>query len=82
MVNGMVLSICHVSMTLNSFAATELPQITFETSKLSVNEDVNEPVIVCIQLVNGYLMEAAASVDLITQEGSATGMCMYSGNTL
>ena len=65
-------------MTLNSFAATQLPQITFETSKLSVNEDVNEPVIVCIQLVNGYLMEAAASVDLITQEGTATGMWKYS----
>lgn len=51
-------------------------------SELSVNEDVNEPVIVCIQLVNGYLAEEAASVDLITQEGSATGMCKYSGNTL
>lgn len=65
-----------VSMTLNSSAATQLPQIRFETSKLSVNEDVNDPVIVCIQLVNGYLMEEAASVDLITREGSATGMCI------
>ena len=55
-----------------SIAVTGLPQIVFETTELSVLEDIEEATAVCIQLI-GDLMDQGASLEVSTQPGTAEG---------
>ena len=48
-------------------------QILFELDELTVREDVNEPVSVCVRVTGPYLLEEAAVIVVSTQPGSAQG---------
>ena len=55
------------------YAGLGLPQLVLTSSSLTVREDVSEPVLVCIQLSGGALMQDEAEVQITTQPGSAIG---------
>ena len=56
----------HLTVTTGFF-------VQFMASELRVREDLNEPVLVCVQLRGGDLMQSDAEVLIATQADSATG---------
>lgn len=50
-----------------------LPQLIFTSSSLTVSEDVSEPVLICVQLSGGAMMQGEAEVQITTQPSSAVG---------